>query len=100
MKLTDIDKVNRLVADLAESRSLIDMAEKAPPDTFQLFIEAPGDASLKMSAEGAATTHSRGTGVTPAFLARLKKLAVEELHARRAVVLKELTALGVDTAEG
>ena len=100
MKLADIDRVNHLIVDLGEITSLIRMAEAAEPATFQLFIEAPGDASLKMSAEGASTTHSRGTGVTPAFLARLKTLAVEELRARRAVVLTELAALGVDTAEG
>jgi hypothetical protein len=100
MKLADIDKVTHLIADLGEINSLIATAEAAEPATFQLLIEAPGDASFKMSAEGASTSHSRGTGVSAGFLASLKKLAVAELRARREVVLKDLTALGVDTSAG
>ncbi len=98
MKLADIDKVNHLIADLAEINSLIATAEAAEPVTFQLLIEAPGDASFKMSAEGASTAHSRGTGVTASFLASLKQLAVAELQTRRDMVLKDLAALGVDTS--
>lgn len=100
MKLTDIDKVNHLIADLGEINSLIGTADAAEPATFQLLIEAPGDASFKMSAEGASTSHSRGTGVSAGFLASLKQLAVAELRARREVVLKGLKALGVDTSAG
>jgi hypothetical protein len=100
MKLGDIDKVNHLIADLADINSLIGTAEAAEPDVFQVMIEAPGDASFKMSAEGSSTSHSRGTGVSAAFLASLKKLAVGELRARREVVLKDLTVLGVDTSTG
>jgi hypothetical protein len=100
MKLTDIDKVNHLVAALADINGLIGTAEAAEPARLQLLIEAPGDASFKMSAEGASTSHSRGTEVSPDFLARLKELAVAELHARREIVLKDLTSLGVDTAAG
>jgi hypothetical protein len=100
MKLADIDKVNHLIGDLGEINSLIGTAEAAEPATFQLLIEAPGDASFKMSAEGASTSHSRGTEVSPGFLARLKELAIAELRSRREVVLKNLTALGVDTAAG
>jgi hypothetical protein len=98
MKLADIDKVNHLIADLAEINSLIATAEAAEPSSFELLIDAPGDASFKMSAEGASTAHSRGTGVSVAFLASLKKLAVGELRARRDVVLKDLAGLGVETA--
>ena len=98
MKLADIEKVNHLIAALADINALIETAEAAEPAMFQVLIEAPGDASFKMSAEGASTSHSRGTGVTAGFLASLKKLAAAELRAKREVVLKELTALGVDTA--
>ena len=67
MKLTDIDNVNHLIADLGEINSLIATAEGAEPATFQLLIEAPGDASFKMSAEGASRAHSRGTDVSAGF---------------------------------
>jgi hypothetical protein len=98
MKLSNLDKVNHLVAGLEEIRSLIATAEAAEPSTFQLLIEAPGDASFKMSSEGSSTSHSRGTDVSAGFLAGLKKLAVAELREKRDAVLKELTALGVDTS--
>jgi hypothetical protein len=100
MKLSDIDKVNHLVAALADINGLIGTAEAAEPVAFQLLIEAAGDASFKMSAEGASTSHSRGTEVSTGFLASLKDLAVAELRARREVVLRDLGALGVDTAAG
>jgi|GEM_PF-6557124 len=96
MKLQDLDRVNHLVAELADIKSLIDMAERAEPMAFQLFIEAPGDASLRMSMEGASTTHSRGINATVGFLDSLKRLAVEELQAHKDRVLVELTGLGVD----
>jgi hypothetical protein len=97
MKLKDIDKVNHLIADLGEINSLIATAEAAEPSNLQLLVEAAGDASFKMSAEGASTAHSRGTGVSASFLASLKQLAVAELRTRRDAVLKDLAALGVDT---
>ena len=100
MKLADIDKVNHLVTALADINGLIGTAEAAEPTTFQLLIEAPGDASFKMSAEGASTSHSRGTEVSTGFLASLKQLAVAELRGRREVVLRDLSSLGVDTAAG
>jgi hypothetical protein len=100
MKLADIEKVNHLVAGLEDINGLIRTAEAADPTTFQLLIEAPGDASFKMSAEGASTSHSRGTEVSTDFLTRLKDLAVAELRAKREVVLQELVALGVDTSAG
>jgi hypothetical protein len=100
MKLADLDKVNHLVRELAEIRSLIRVAEKADLAMFQLFIESTGDSSIKMSKEGASTAHSGGIAVSDAFLKRLRQLALEELHARRDAILAELNALGVDTKEG
>jgi hypothetical protein len=97
MKLTDIDRVNHLVSELADIKTLVAMAERAEPTSYQLFIEAPGDGGIRLSAEGASTSHSRGIDVSPAFLARLKSLALEELEARRQRVLEELARLGVET---
>ena len=97
MKLQDLDRVNHVVSELADMKNLIAMAEKAEPQAFQLFIEAPGDASLRISREGASTTHSRGLSATDAFLARLKELSVHELKARHKSLIAELTSLGVDT---
>ena len=97
MKLADIGKVNHLVADLGEIDGLIHTASSAEAAAFQLLVEAPGEASLKMSSEGASTTHARGTAVSDGFLEQLKALAVAELHARRDAVLAELMTLGVDT---
>ncbi len=99
MKLTDIDKVNHLVTALQDMRSLIHTAEKAEPSMFQLLIESGGDASLKMSLEGASTSHSGGVAVSESFLKSLRQLALDELHAKRDVILADLAALGVDTAE-
>ena len=97
MKLSDIDKVNHLVAALADINGLIGTAEAAEPVAFQLLIEAPGDSSFKMSAEEARTSHSRGTEVSTGFLASLKDLAVAELRARREIVLRDLGACGCRT---
>ena len=99
MKLADLDRVNHLVTDLEDMRRLQTMAEAAEPGAFQLFIEAPGDSSLRMSLEGASTTHSRGLSATEAFLLALKNLAVAELRERRQSVLTELRGLGVDPEE-
>ncbi len=98
MKLTDIDRVNHLVAELEDVKALIVMAGRAEENAYQVVIDAPGDASLHMSEEGASTTHSRGIGVSPGFLAQVKQLAVAELQSHRNAILTELTALGVDTA--
>ncbi len=100
MKLEDIDKVNHLIAELGEINGQMRTAETAATAAYQLFIEAPGDGSLRMSAEGESTTHSRGTAVTEAFLGKLKELAVMELRARRKLVMGDLAALGVDTSGG
>jgi hypothetical protein len=97
MKLTDIERVNHLVSVLNDVETIIAVSEKTEPGGYQLFIEAPGDSSLKMSSEGASTSHSRGIDVTTGFLERLKQLALEELQAKRQAVLAELAALGVET---
>jgi hypothetical protein len=62
-------------------------------------IDAPGDAGMRMSIEGASTAHSHGVNVSTGFLEGLKKAAIEELRARRQKVLADLAALGVE-AEG
>lgn len=97
MKLTDIDRVNHLVSELGDIKALIAMAERAEPTAYQLFIEAPGDGGMKLSSEGASTSHSRGIDVAAGFLESLKRLALDELHAKRQRVLADLTALGVET---
>ena len=97
MQLRDLERVNHLVAELDDVKALIAMAERAEPSGYQVFIEAPGDASLKMSAEGATTSHSRGIATSPGFLADVRRLAVAELHAREQGILAELNGLGVET---
>lgn len=97
MKLTDIDRVNHLVAQLEDIKSQIALAERADDAAFQLLVEAPGDAGLRMSQEGASTAHSRGIDVSPRFLAELKRLAVQELDTKRGSILAELAQLGVET---
>jgi len=97
MKLTDIDRVNHLVTELDDVKSLIAMAARAEGNAYQVVIEAPGDSSLHMSEEGASTTHSRGISASPGFLAQVKQLAVAELQSRQKGILAELAALGVET---
>ena len=97
MKLTDIDRVNHLVAELDDVKALIAMAARTEASAYQVFIEAPGDASLRMSDEGPSTSHSRGIAASPGFLAQVKQLAISELQSRRQAILTELAALGVDT---
>jgi hypothetical protein len=98
MKLTDIDRVNHLVTELDDVKALIAMAARAESNAYQVVIDAPGDASLHMSEEGSSTTHSRGIGASPGFLAQVKQLAVAELQSHQQGILAELAALGVDTA--
>lgn len=83
MKLQDLERVNHLVSEPADIKSLIDMAQRAEPMAFQLFIEAPDDAGLRMSMEGASTTHSGGINASAGFLDSLKRLAIAELQATR-----------------
>ncbi len=96
MKLGNLDRVNHLVADLEDVKSLIGLAEKVEPNAYQVFIEAPGDASLRMSEQGATTTHSRGLAVSAGFLADVKQLTINELRARQQAIRSELATLGVD----
>lgn len=96
MKLEDIDKVNHLVAELNAVKELIAHAERAEPVDCELFIKLPGDASINMSNEGASSTHYLGFSASPEFLARLRKLAIDEFDAKRRGILAELAALGVE----
>jgi len=100
MKIQDIDRVNHLIGELNGMKELIAHAEKAEPSDFELFIKLPGDASIRMSSEGAASTHYQGYSVTPDFLRKLQRLAVEELDARRRGIIAELAALGVEAESG
>ena len=97
MKLTDIDRVNHLIAELDDVKTLIAMAGRAESDAYQVIIDAPGDSGVHMSAEGASTSHSRGIAVSPTFLAEVKQIAIAELHSRQQGILAELAGLGVDT---
>jgi len=97
MKLENLDSVNHLVAELADIRSLIETAEHAEASAFQVYIEAQGDTGLRMSEEGASTSHSRGLGVSRSFLSNVKQLAVAELNSRQQDILKALADLGVET---
>jgi hypothetical protein len=96
MKIQDIDKVNHLIEELRGIRELITHAKAAEPSACELFIKLPGDSSIRMSSEGAASTHYEGYSVTPDFLRKLQRLAVEELDARRLGIIAELAALGVE----
>jgi len=100
MKIQDIDRVNHLIGELNGMKELIAHAEKAEPSDFELFIKLPGDASIRMSSEGAASTHYQGYSVTPDFLRKLQRLAVEELDARRRGIIAELAARGVEAESG
>ena len=96
MKLNDIDRVNHLVADLNGVKELIEHTEKADPTDLELFIKLPGDASIRMSSEGASSTHYAGFSASLEFLERLKRLALEELDAKRRGIVSELKSLGVE----
>jgi hypothetical protein len=96
MKIQDIDKVNHLVAELNGIKELIGHAGHADPADCELVIKLPGDSSIRLSSEGAASTHYQGFSASPEFLRRLQRLAVEELEARRAGIIAELAALGVE----
>ena len=99
MKIQDIDKVNHLIGELSGMKELIAHAERAEPSDCELFIKLQGDASIRMSSEGAASTHYQGYSVRPEFLRKLQRLAVEELDARRRGIIAELAALGVDAED-
>jgi hypothetical protein len=96
MKIQDIDKVNHLIAELNGMKELIGHAERADPADGELFIKLAGDSSIRLSSEGAASTHYQGFSASLDFLRRLQRLAVEELDARRTGIIAELAALGVE----
>lgn len=99
MKIQDIEKVNHLVAQLKGLQELMSHAGHAEPTDCELFIQLPGDASIRMSSEGASSTHYQGFSVSEDFLRSLQRLAMEEINARRQNVIAQLAELGVE-AEG
>ena len=80
MKIQDIDRVNHLIAELSGIKELITHAERAEPGDFEMFIKLPGDASIRLSSEGAASAHYSGFSASPEFLGRLQHLAMNELE--------------------
>lgn len=99
MKVSDIDKVNHLVAELNGMKELIAHAGHAELADFELFIKLPGDTSIRMSSEGAELAHYSGFQASPEFLAQLQRLSIDELDARRRGIIAELAALGVEAGE-
>lgn len=96
MKIQDIDRVNHLIGELNSMKELIAHAERADPADCELFIKLPGDASIRLSSEGAASAHYSGFSASPEFLGRLQHLAIDELGARRRGIIAELATLGVE----
>jgi hypothetical protein len=96
MKIQDIERVNHLVAELNGLKELMGHAEHAEPSDYELFIKLPGDASIRLSNEGSASTHYAGFSASPEFLVRLQQLAIEELDTKRRGIIAELAALGVE----
>jgi hypothetical protein len=99
MKIQDIDRVNHLIAELNGMKELIAHADHAEPADFEAFIKLPGDASIRMSSEGAASTHYSGFSASAEFLSRLQRLSIEELDVRRRGIIAELAGLGVEAEE-
>jgi len=100
MKIRDIETINRLIARLGEVRQMIVAASSADATDFELFIERPGDGSIRMSREGASSTHFQGFGTSEGFLEGLRALALAEFRAREAEIKAELAAFGVEDDEG
>jgi hypothetical protein len=96
MKLQDIDQVNHLVTELNGVKELIAHTANADAADYELFIKLAGDSSIRMSLEGAASTHYAGFSASTEFLGRLKQLAIEELDAKRRSIIAALAALGVE----
>ncbi len=96
MKIQDIDRVNHLVAELSGIKELIAHSEQAEPADFEMFIKLPGDASIRLSSEGAASSHYSGFSASPEFLSRLQRLAICELDTKRRGIIAELGTLGVE----
>jgi hypothetical protein len=99
MKIQDIDRVNHLIAELKGMKELIGHAQGAEPADFEAYIKLSGDASIRMSSEGAASTHYSGFSASPEFLGRLQRLSIEELDTRRRSIVAELASLGVEADE-
>lgn len=99
MKIQNIDRVNHLITELNGMKELISHAQRSEPTDFEVFIKLPGDASIRMSSEGAASTHYAGFSASADFLARLQHLAIEELDRRRRGIIAELAQLGVEADE-
>jgi hypothetical protein len=96
MRIQDIDTVNHLIGELNGMKELIAHTQRADPSDCELFIKLAGDSSIRISSEGAASTHYQGFSASPEFLRRLQLLAVEELESRRRGIIGELAALGVE----
>jgi hypothetical protein len=96
MKIKDVERINHLLGELKQLQELIGHAAKAEPGDFELFVELPGDASIKMSAEGGSSTHYEGFSASIPFLEQLKVLALEEVRARQLAIEAELAKLGVE----
>ena len=99
MKIHDIDQVNHLVGELNSVEELIGHAERAEPADFEAFIKLPGDSSIRLSGEGAASSHYSGFSASPEFLSRLQRLAIDELDSKRRGIVAALAALGVEADE-
>jgi len=99
MKIKDIAAVNQLIGRLEEVQKMIGAGTNADADDFELFIERPGDGSIRMSAEGASSTHFQGFESSGGFLEGLRELALKEFRAREAAIKAELAAMGVEAEE-
>lgn len=96
MKIADVERINALLKARTMVLELIARTGAAEPADFSLLIERGGDGSIRLSEEGADSTHYQGYPVSPVFLGKLRALALAELDSRRAAVEAELGALGVE----
>lgn len=97
MKIKDVERINDLLKARGVVLELLARVAAAELVDFALMIERGGDGSIKLSQEGADSSHYQGYPVSSGFLARLKALALEELGARRAEVERQLVDMGVET---
>jgi hypothetical protein len=99
MKIKDVERINALLKAHGTVQELIGRTERADAEDFSLMVERGGDGSIRMSLEGADSTHYQGHAVSGAFLERLKMLSLEELRTRLDAIAAELVALGVEIEE-